>query len=312
MEESGDDQLDERHSLLERPARTRGTSRKGAPRSPIWMRLALVVLFFLASIALLYWLFLRLPPLSPEQRPFLKLPRSVAEIRNLNTVIAFYTSHAFFEVLLTYFLLYTFLQAFAIPGSAFLSVCSGAIFGWQLGFLIVSLACTCGASLCFLLSSYLAQDAVEKYFPEKLASFRATVRANDGNLMNYMIFLRLTPVVPNWFVNMASPIVHVPYRYFMWATFFGIMPATGICINAGLTLSEMGDEDHPIGVRAMAILFSLGCLALIPPYLKRRGGVAAPDGTAPRAPDVALAHVVDDPDDDDDDEGEEELVVDDE
>ncbi|KAE8716257.1 hypothetical protein F3Y22_tig00110151pilonHSYRG00072 [Hibiscus syriacus] len=40
-------------------------------------------------------------------------------------------------------------------------------------------------------------------------------------LLNYMIFLRLTPILPNTFINVASPIVDVPYRIFFLATFIG-------------------------------------------------------------------------------------------
>ena len=36
-----------------------------------------------------------------------------------------------------------------------------------------------------------------------------------------MIFLRFTPLVPNWFVNLASPIVGMPFLHFSLGTFFG-------------------------------------------------------------------------------------------
>jgi len=37
-----------------------------------------------------------------------------------------------------------------------------------------------------------------------------------------MMFLRLTPLIPNWFVNLGSPLVGMPYLYFIVASFFGI------------------------------------------------------------------------------------------
>jgi len=36
-----------------------------------------------------------------------------------------------------------------------------------------------------------------------------------------MLFLRLTPLVPNWFVNIASPIVGMPIKIFATGTLFG-------------------------------------------------------------------------------------------
>lgn len=51
-----------------------------------------------------------------------------------------------------------------------------------------------------------------------------------------MLFLRFTPLVPNWFVNLASPIVGMPIKYFCIGTLLGLMPLNIIHINAGLTL----------------------------------------------------------------------------
>jgi len=50
------------------------------------------------------------------------------------------------------------------------------------------------------------------------------VSAHRQNLFWYMLFLRLTPLIPNWFVNIASPLVNMPYHYFLGATFFGTFP----------------------------------------------------------------------------------------
>ena len=35
-----------------------------------------------------------------------------------------------------------------------------------------------------------------------------------GDLFNYIIFLRVTPLLPNIFINIASPVVDVPLRPF--------------------------------------------------------------------------------------------------
>jgi uncharacterized membrane protein YdjX (TVP38/TMEM64 family) len=59
-----------------------------------------------------------------------------------------------------------------------------------------------------------------------------------------MLFLRLTPLIPNWFVNLGSPLVGMPYKYFIIASIFGIyyfiilglMPNNFILIQTGLTL----------------------------------------------------------------------------
>lgn len=41
------------------------------------------------------------------------------------------------------------------------------------------------------------------------------------DLFNYIVFLRITPFLPNWFINLASPIIGVPMWPFFAGTFVG-------------------------------------------------------------------------------------------
>lgn len=50
-------------------------------------------------------------------------------------------------------------------------------------------------------------------------------------LFNYMLFLRITPTLPNTFINVCSPIVDIPYPTFLVATVIGLMPATFITVR---------------------------------------------------------------------------------
>lgn len=55
---------------------------------------------------------------------------------------------------------------------------------------------------------------VDALYPERLASFQAEVAKRRGQLFSYVLFLRVTPLLPNVFINMASPIAGVPLRIF--------------------------------------------------------------------------------------------------
>lgn len=67
----------------------------------------------------------------------------------------------------------------------------------------------------------MAKDLVLRKFPALFKKFNSMIRANENNLFWYMMFLRLTPLIPNWFVNLGSPLVGMPYLYFIIASFFG-------------------------------------------------------------------------------------------
>jgi len=47
------------------------------------------------------------------------------------------------------------------------------------------------------------------------------VERHRDHLFNYIVFLRITPFLPNWFINMVSPVINVPLSTFFIGTFFG-------------------------------------------------------------------------------------------
>lgn len=47
------------------------------------------------------------------------------------------------------------------------------------------------------------------------------VDEHKNNLLNYIIFLRITPFLPNWFINITSPVIGVPLSPFFIGTFLG-------------------------------------------------------------------------------------------
>ena len=53
------------------------------------------------------------------------------------------------------------------------------------------------------------------------------------------MFLRLTPIVPNWFLNASSAVVGVPFHIFSGATFIGLLPYTVILVRTGLMLDSI-------------------------------------------------------------------------
>jgi uncharacterized membrane protein YdjX (TVP38/TMEM64 family) len=51
-----------------------------------------------------------------------------------------------------------------------------------------------------------------------------------------MLFLRVTPTLPNTFINLASPIVDVPYHTFLLATLIGLIPAAYVTVRVSFYL----------------------------------------------------------------------------
>lgn len=63
---------------------------------------------------------------------------------------------------------------------------------------------------------------------------------DDGpSLFMQLLLIRLFPLTPYWFINLASPLVGVPVIPFMTSMFLGCMPYNYICTQAGAILGEI-------------------------------------------------------------------------
>jgi len=236
--------------------------------------LTILAVVFISAILLLLFMISKLPHFTPEEATKIKLPRSLDDVRELSNVVLRYRDDHFALVLGLFALSYIFLQTFAIPGAVFLSILAGPLFGFWAGMGIVSAVATLGSSMCFLLSRAVSRNLVARYFPEMLRMFRERVEANRDGLFFYMLFLRISPLLPNWFISVSSPLIGVPLPIFAFATFFGIMPGNYLHITTGLTLSSMAGEGDGkksmVDVKTLVGLFAIAFLALLPVIFKKR------------------------------------------
>ena len=64
------------------------------------------------------------------------------------------------------------------------------------------------------MSYLIGKPIVHAIWPERLVKYGQEVQQRRAELFNYIIFLRVTPILPNTFINVASPIVGVPVLQF--------------------------------------------------------------------------------------------------
>lgn len=220
-----------------------------------------VVLGFVFGLAGVY---LTLPA---SDYSFLKLPRSLQDIQILKDNLESYTSDYTIQVLVGYCLVYIFMQTFMIPGTVFMSLLAGSLFGVFKGVALVVFTATAGASSCYFLSKLIGRPIVFSLWPDKLSFFQAQVGKRRERLLNYMLFLRVTPTLPNTFINFASPIVDVPYHTFLLATCIGIIPAAFVTVKAGMTLGELQSIGDLYDFQSIATLFLIGAVSVTPTLL---------------------------------------------
>lgn len=91
-----------------------------------------------------------------------------------------YTSDYTIQVLVGYCAVYIFMQTFMIPGTIFMSLLAGALFGQLGGLALVIFAATAGASSCYFLSKLVGKPLVFSLWPDKLMFFQKQVTAGPA------------------------------------------------------------------------------------------------------------------------------------
>ncbi|XP_047088336.1 uncharacterized membrane protein At4g09580-like [Lolium rigidum] len=226
---------------------------------------AAVLALFVAGI---FCIFLAAP--RREFGQILRLPRSLADVRLLKENLAVYARDHQANFVLGYCSIYIFMQTFMIPGTIFMSLLAGALFGVVKGGILVVFTATAGASSCYFLSKLIGRPLVSWLWPERLRYFQSEIAKRKDKLLNYMLFLRITPTLPNTFINMASPIVDIPFHIFFAATLVGLIPASYITVKAGRALGDLKSVRDLYDFKTLVVLFLIGSVAVVPTILKRK------------------------------------------
>ncbi|XP_021748122.1 uncharacterized membrane protein At4g09580-like [Chenopodium quinoa] len=229
--------------------------------------LAVAMTVFSVFVIGLFFIFMKMPAAEYGK---IKVPRTISDLRLLKDNLAIYANDHPAQFILGYCSVYIFMQTFMIPGTIFMSLLAGALFGVFRGLLLVVFNATAGASCCYFLSKLIGRPIVNWLWPEKLRFFQGETAKRREKLMNYMLFLRVTPTLPNLFINLASPIVDVPFHVFFLATIVGLIPASFITVRAGLALGELKSVKDLYDFKTLAVLFLIGSVIICPAVLKRK------------------------------------------
>uniref|UniRef100_A0A4X1SPV3 Transmembrane protein 41B n=1 Tax=Sus scrofa TaxID=9823 RepID=A0A4X1SPV3_PIG len=199
------------------------------------MSLLILVSIFLSSAFVMFLVYKNFPQLSEEERVNMKVPRDMDDAKALGKVLSKYKDTFYVQVLVAYFATYIFLQTFAIPGSIFLSILSGFLYPFPLALFLVCL-----------------------------------VERHREHLINYIIFLRITPFLPNWFINITSPVINVPLKVFFIGTFLGVAPPSFVAIKAGTTLYQLTTAGEAVSWNSVFVLMVLALLSILPAIFQKK------------------------------------------
>lgn len=162
-----------------------------------------------------------------------------------------------------YTLIYVLVGALCVPGAAVLTAAGGLVFGTLPGTAATVVGATIGATILYLLARNACADYLERAQGEWMRKLRAGFAENA---LHYLLFLRLAPVFPFWFVNIAAAALGVRLRTFVVATFLGIIPATMGFASAGAGLRHVLEAARAEYATCVAASSAADCTFSVPPH----------------------------------------------
>ena len=140
-----------------------------------------------------------------------------------------------------------------------LTITAGLAFGLAIGFPLVVVSATIGATLAFLVARYLAHDKVESLLQDR-PRFKAIRSAVSEGGWKVVALLRLSPVLPFNLQNYFYGITDLKLPEYVAATFVGIMPGTLLYVYLGAAGKAASGE----GVSTLEWgFFALGLVATV-------------------------------------------------
>lgn len=160
------------------------------------------------------------------------------------------------------------------PGGAILMLSGGFLFGALTGGLLAAAGSALSAGSVLILGRRLLGGMAERRLGGRFAAIERRMAA-DG--FNYLLALRLLPVLPAWLVNLLPLAVPVPLPTVLLATFLGVLPISLIVAGIGSGLSDLagaGAFSMELLLRADILLplAALAGFALLPALLRRKAG----------------------------------------
>lgn len=231
--------------------------------------LFLPIILFAAT----FWLYLLITihvPKSEDVTKEINFPSNLEELKTLSTLLKKYSRGHPLYVVVLFVSAYIYKQTFAIPGSVFLNLMAGAIFGIWVGFPLTCLLSAVGASCCFFLSKLMGRDHIIRFFPDKVSVLQAKVRENSDRLLYFLLFIRLFPMTPNWFINITAPVLNIPIHLFFISVLIGLMPYNFICVQTGVILRDLQSMDDIFSFKVLLQLTMVAIAALVPTLMKNK------------------------------------------
>ena len=153
--------------------------------------------------------------------------------------IFYFIENNFYLASLFFVFIYVIAVIFSLPGAWLITVSGGYMFGWQIGGFLAVIGATIGACIIFL----MAKNIFRNFFSKKIINRKSILKKIENGIkrdaISYLLFMRLMPIFPFVFVNIAPALLGIRFNIYAVTTFIGIIPGTFVYALLGEGANEI-------------------------------------------------------------------------
>jgi uncharacterized membrane protein YdjX (TVP38/TMEM64 family) len=184
---------------------------------------------------------------------FLPWQTWLSQIHNWLKSLGFWSIPAFISV----YLLATLVGLPAI----FFFLGAGSLFGFAKGFLIVSLADTLSAAICYGVGRTFGRKAIKKWIGQR-PRFKQIDHAVSQKGWKIVLLTRLSPILPSNVINYGFSLTKIDFWHYLVFSWLGMLPVIGLYVYLGsMGTNLIKGENNPstmtlsfVGILATIIL----------------------------------------------------------
>ncbi len=187
-------------------------------------------------------------------------------LAEFETYIGRAVAERFYVCAFWYVVVYTLDSIFALPLASILAFFAGRYFGFLTGFILTMMSMLLGAMLAFLAIRYFVGSYFQTLYKDKFIRFNKLWNMYGSA---FLFFVRMVPMIPFSFVNIAAAFTPIHFWNFVLTTFFGMAP-----LLFSLTLLGASSTTFSLDFSSIMILLSLfGILSFLLFFLLKNIGL---------------------------------------
>src|SRR3990167_4964990 len=172
-----------------------------------------------------------------------------------------YVENHYFKSLLIYILTYIVISMLPLPGDTLFNIAGGYLFGALPATLYINFAMTVAATLMFLIVRYFGKNLFKENNTRMILWIRKEIQSRGHN---YFLMMRLIPLIPTSFVNIAAGLTSIHLKTFIWTTSVGLLPISFILAYSGQKIRSIKNIHDIFSPQIIIILIILIFITLSP------------------------------------------------